>query len=133
MTVMVNFNDQLRVRGENMSILELKRAAKDFIQNPYGDIHKSELAPKEVDGLGTVNISKGVISLQNDNNTSYEMYIKVQNELTAAFNELRDELSKEHFGVKFSDLTQDSKRDAIQEAVPMRISEAEPKDYGGKK
>jgi hypothetical protein len=30
--------------------------------------------------------------------TSYGMYIMVQNELTAAYNELRDELAMERFG-----------------------------------
>ena len=60
------------------------------------------------------------------------MYIKVQNELTAAFNELRDELSMERFGVKFSQLSNQQYIDAIQKAIPMSISEAEPENVGGK-
>ena len=42
---------------------------------------------------------KHVISLQNDRGSSYQAYISVQNELVAAYNELRDELAKEKFGI----------------------------------
>jgi hypothetical protein len=82
--------------------------------------------------LGDVYTSKGVISLKNDRGTSYDMYIRVQNELARAFNELRDELSKDRFGVRFSQLTDEDKVKAINEAIPVRISEAEPESIGGK-
>jgi hypothetical protein len=59
------------------------------------------------------------------------MYIKVQNELTAAFAELRNELSVRYFGVKFDNLVNEDRRKAIQEAIPMAISEAEPENIGG--
>jgi biopolymer transport protein ExbD len=130
--VLVNLHDQLRVKGENLDISELRRVAKEFLSNPYNDPHKSEQLEKEFPGLGTVMTSKGVVSLQNDHGTSYEMYIKVQNELTAAFNELRDEMSKKHFGVTFSNLRNDELRESVQKAIPVAISEAEPKTYGGK-
>jgi hypothetical protein len=61
------------------------------------------------------------------------MYIKVQNELAAAFNELRDVLSRQHYGIKFSDLKSEAQKEAIQKAVPMQISEAEPRDVGGRR
>lgn len=131
MAVLVSFEDRLRVRGENMDISELRHATKEFLSNPFNDKHKSEQVEREITHLGKVVMSKGVISLQNDNNTSYEMYIKVQNELTAAVNELRDELSKKHFGVFFADLTDEAKKEAIQKAIPVAISEAEPKEMGG--
>ena len=82
--------------------------------------------------LGNTPVSKGVISLQNDRGTSYDMYIKVQNELTAAVNELRDELSREKFSRKYVDCN-DEQKEAIDKAVPVAISEAEPKNIGGQK
>ena len=36
------------------------------------------------------NPQKAIISLQNDRETSYKVYISVQNELVAAYNELRN-------------------------------------------
>ncbi|MGY6562827.1 MAG: ExbD/TolR family protein [Luteibaculaceae bacterium] len=78
-----------------------------------------------------------VISMQNDNGTSYDMYIQVQNELQAAINELRDKLSREQFGVGYNELDPKDETDklkilAVRQVYPQRISEAEPKDIGGK-
>lgn len=55
----------------------------------------------------------------------------VQNELTRAINEIRDEVSKNKFQMKFSDLGE-AERGIVAKAVPMSISEAEPRDLGGK-
>ena len=70
--------------------------------------------------------------MQNDRGSSYQAYISVQNELVAAYNELRDELAKEKFGVTYSELN-DLQQKAVREIYPQRISEAEPKKYGEKK
>lgn len=72
-----------------------------------------------------------VISLRNDTETSYDMYIQVQNELTRAINELRDELSVEKFGKKYDELEKGISEEkemimAIRVVYPQRISEAEP-------
>lgn len=74
-----------------------------------------------------------VISLQTGSKTSYDMYVQVQNELEAGIRELRDELAKEKFGRKFTELDDkvDADKDlikAIRQVYPQRISEAEPVD-----
>ena len=71
-----------------------------------------------------------VISLQNDRGTSYQAYIDVQNELAKAYNELRDDISKNKFGKVLADLSEDEQK-AGQQIYPQKISEAEPKNYGG--
>jgi len=90
-----------------------------------------EVALKSIDYLGDVYTTKGIISLKNDRGTSYDMYIQVQNELAAAFKELRDRLSMEKFGRKYDKLINEDYIDAINNAVPVRVSEAEPEDVGG--
>jgi biopolymer transport protein ExbD len=137
--VLVNANDQLLVEGELLQIDQLTEKAKEFISNPY---NKEDLPEKEMQNIpffGDYAISKQVISLQNDNGTSYDMYIQVQNELARAYNELRDDLSKEKFSKSFAALSEEAKFsetankkiDAIKEIYPQRISEAEPKNVGG--
>jgi len=74
-----------------------------------------------------------LISLQTGSKTSYDMYVQVQNELESAIRELRDELSQEKFGRKFSELDEKKEEDqpkikAIRLVYPQRISEAEPVD-----
>jgi biopolymer transport protein ExbD len=132
-TVLVNANDQLMVNGSIGDISTIKAKTIEFLSNPASDPNLPEKIIKYIDLLGNIEVSKGVISLQNDRGTSYEMYIQVQNELTAAVNELRDQLSKEKFGKKFEDLKSDAKKEAIQKAIPVSISEAEPKNIGGQK
>lgn len=77
-----------------------------------------------------------IISLQNDNWTSYGMYIQVQNELTAALNELRNGLCEEKFGVEYASLDPRDEEDKaiiriIRTVYPQRISEAAPRNIGG--
>ncbi|HQO49157.1 MAG TPA: biopolymer transporter ExbD, partial [Bacteroidales bacterium] len=73
--------------------------------------------------------SKGVISLKNDRGTSYDLYIKVQNELARAFNELKEEMAINRFGTKVANLSEGQLK-AINEAIPVRVSEAEPESIG---
>lgn len=74
---------------------------------------------------------KHVVSVQTDRGTSYNVYFQVQNEFgSCAYNELRDELSKAKFGKLYGALD-DEHQAAIREYYPQKISEAEPKNYGG--
>lgn len=127
MLVHVNKYDQIAVQGEVVTISQLKDRAKEWVLNRNNDKNLPEKKNMDIELIGKYAVSQGVISLQNDRGTSYEMYIKVQNELTRAFNEIRDELSKAHFGRNFADLEKDQ-QDAIATAVPMKISEAEPQN-----
>lgn len=129
--VLVNKNDRLMVDGRLGDIRTLRTETKEFLSNPTDDPTLPEKREENIAGLGVYPISKGIISLKNDRGTSYEMYIKVQNELAAAVNELRDELSKQRFGKKFSEL-KGLEAEAVQKAIPVSISEAEPEDVGGK-
>jgi biopolymer transport protein ExbD len=128
--VLVNKDNRLLVEGEPMNVLQLKEKTKEFIANPKNADNLPEKKETEIQFFGMYPVSKQIISLQNDRGTSYGTYIEVQNELVAAYNELRDELSLEKFGKKFNDLNNEQ-ADAIKEVYPQRISEAEPKNIGG--
>lgn len=130
MEVKVNQYDQILAAGRQVHISQLKDIAKDFYLNRANDENLPEKVVKTIDIIGDFAVTEGVISLQNDRGTSYEMYIMVQNELTRAVNEIRDEISMDKFGVKFASL-QEEQRKAVVEAMPTKISEAEPKNIGG--
>jgi hypothetical protein len=125
MNVLVNKSDRLSINGYPSDISLLKDEAKRFMTPRDGDETAPEVDYKEIELLGRVPMSKGVISLQNDRGTSYAMYISVQNELARAFNELKDEMSMKRFGKHYDKLNEDQIK-AINEAVPVRVSEAEP-------
>ena len=130
--------------GEYIVELEhLRQIAKDFISNKS----KSEKYPamtnvsytfKEYDDDGKFVkehrlpsgkqysiAEKHVISLTTDRGTSYSMYFKVLNELYVAYNELRDEMSINEYGKKFSEL-EPGEKGLINMYYMYRIFEAEP-------
>ena len=154
LVVLINKNDRLLVNGEEIYVENLKEKTKEFVANPAQDENLPQMEPKVImiknpdyypgseepkkiphklfesrypEGYP---VSKGVISLQNDRGTSYKRYIEVQNELVAAYNELRNELSMRMFQKKFDELNNEGDVDAIRAAIPQRISEAEPKNIG---
>jgi biopolymer transport protein ExbD len=131
--VLVNSADMLLVEGKAGNLETLKDETKQFFLNVNDDPNLPEKKIEYIEMLGDMEISSGVVSLKNDRGTSYEMYIRVQNELTRAFQEMRDEMAINRFGSRFDDLVDDAKREAIQKAIPMAISEAEPEDIGGTK
>ncbi len=131
--VFLNMYDQLMVNGEVINVSQLKDKAKEFIQNKANNENLPELTAKEVEFFGPVMVTeKHVISLQNDRSSTYQAYIKVQNELVAAYNDLRNELAEEKFGKKYAELDEEQQK-AVREIYPQKISEAEPKKYGEKK
>ena len=130
--VRLNKDDQLMCGQDYIDIKQLKEKAKEFIVNPYDDEKLPEKHRKNIPLLGDCMITeKHVISVQNDVGTSYKAYIDVQNELVAAYNELRDELGKAKFGKTYAQCSEDEQK-AIRDYYPQKISEAEPKKYGGK-
>ena len=137
--VLVNANDQLLVEGEYIQVSELRAKAKEFIKGDKNNPNMPEFKVEDVPVFGAMEVSKQIVSLQNDNGTSYEMYIKVQNELIGAYSELRNELANQKFGKSYDELVAQSETseelgsqlDAIKAIYPQRISEAEPKKIGG--
>ena len=115
--VLINTNNQLLVEGELMDISQLREGAKRFIYNNGIDPNLSE------------NPDKAIISLQNDRGTEYKTYIQVQNELAAAYNELRNDAALNKFGKRYIDLNKTDKKE-IRKMYPQKISEAEPKNIG---
>jgi biopolymer transport protein ExbD len=131
-TVLVNNRDRLFVEGRPGDIRTLRQQTKEFLSNPTNREDMPEMTMRNIPELGPVRVPRSaVISLKNDRGTSYKMYIAVQNELTAAITELRNELSMEKFGRKYTELTNEDQARAIQSAIPIPISEAEPVDIGG--
>ncbi len=130
--VLVNRNNDLLVENEWSSVADLREKAKEFMANPNDDPNLPEKELKDIPIFGPTMVSKGVISLQNDRDTKYEMYIAVQNELVGAINDLRNELALSKFGKTF-DKCDEEQQEAIKDIYPQKISEAEPKKVGGGK
>ncbi|WMX14350.1 MULTISPECIES: biopolymer transporter ExbD [unclassified Aureispira] len=114
--VQINANNQLLVRGRPLplsDIKEIKVRLKEFIMNNGKDPNASD-SPK-----------LAVVSLLNDNGTSYEAYVGVYDQLKAAYNELWEESAQRKYGRSYEDLDR-KERKSIRDEIPLVISEAEP-------
>ena len=131
--VRINKDNQLMVGSEYLEVSQLKAKAKEFIANPNDDENLPEKHVKNIPLLGgDVMVTENhIISVTNDVGTSYQAYIDVQNELVAAYNELRNEKAESSFGKPYAECSEDEQK-AIRDFIPQKISEAEPKKYGGK-
>lgn len=140
--VELNKNNQLLVEESPMELGELRAAAVEFLDNGGGagedacSYCQGKRSPSSSD-----NPDKAVISLRNNRETNYAAYIAVQNELVAAYNELRDREGMRLFNKTFIQMEKEAKdvnypgdKDKLKEQIkkiqlmyPEKLSEAEPK------
>ncbi len=129
-TVLVNSNDDILVSYGRTGAGTENREERYVQATEIRDLAKVFISNFGKDPFSSDNPQKAVISLQNDRGTSYEMFIAIQNELTAAFNELREEEAMDKHGKKMDELTLDQ-AEKIKDMYPQKISEAEPVNLGG--
>lgn len=104
-TVLINNQDQLLVEDERMELKDLRKAAIEFLDND-GDGSCNYCHGKK-DPTSSDNPDKAIISLKNERETSYKMYVSVQNELVAAYNELRNKRAQSLYGKSFIEMQAD--------------------------
>ena len=90
-TVVVNKNNQILVEEKLMDIRDIRKEAVAFLDNGGGLGEEAcDYCQGSKDRSSSDNPDKAIISLKNDRETDYKVYISVQNELVAAYNELRN-------------------------------------------
>jgi len=144
-TVVVNKNNQLLVEEELTDIKDLRNLAVDFLDNGGGSGEEAcDYCQGNRDPRSSDNPDKAIISLKNDRETEYKVYIAVQNELVAAYNFLRNRefaklypneaLTYVEADLRYSDprtspddkSSLKEKLDVIKAMYPQKLSEAEP-------
>ncbi len=144
-TVVVNKNNQLLVEEKLTDVAELRQLAIDFLDNGGGVGEEAcDYCQGARDEASSDNPDKAIISLKNDRETSYKVYITVQNELVAAYNDLRNREFLRLYpnvGLNFVDaekkyddprtsaeVAEDlkPKLDVVKKMYPQKLSEAEP-------
>lgn len=122
--ISINSNDEIMVEDNVIQLNELKDITKQFIDNNRDESCNYCEGMKEEESSD--NPQKAVISLQNDRHTSYNQFIKVQDELTKAYFELRKVYAKKVFNKLPEDLSKEELQ-KVKDAYPFILSEAETK------
>ena len=144
-TVVVNKNNMILVEEKLMDLSDVRRAAVKFLDNGGGIGEEAcDYCKGEKDRSSSDNPDKAIISLKNDRETDYKVYISVQNELVAAYNVLRnreflalypnERMSFVEADKKYSDPRTSIKVKAalkpklsvLKKMYPQKLSEAEP-------
>jgi len=136
-TVIVNKNNDLLVEDEPMELKDLRSAAIAFLDN--GGDRSCDYCTGQKNPESSDNPDKAIISLANDRETTYETYIAVQNELVAAYNDLRNKRAETLFGMSFVEMEANAKDvnwpgnkealkkkiDQIKSEYPQKLSEVQ--------
>lgn len=144
-TVVVNKNNQLLVEEELTEIKDLRNLAIEFLDNGGGSGEEAcNYCQGNRDPRSSDNPDKAIISLKNDRETEYKVYIAVQNELVAAYNVLRNRefarlypnetLTYVEADLRYTDPRTSAdeksslkeKLNVVQALYPQKLSEAEP-------
>jgi biopolymer transport protein ExbD len=121
----IDENNAIFMENEPVKLYEIRDIAKKFIANPENSDYLPEKKEIEIPELGLVPVTPhAVINFEISRKASYQTYISVLGELTAAYDDLRNELANKRFDKSFERLSEDQQA-AIREAYPLRISEKE--------
>lgn len=141
-TILVNRDDRLLVEEELMDIKDLKQAAIDFLDNG-GSVNAEgescDYCRGKREETSSDHPDKAIITLKHDRETTYGRYIEVQNELVAAYNELREREAQRIFNRSFASMLEEKEKNQfnkdeklndeikrIKDMFPLKLSEAEP-------
>lgn len=94
-------------------------------------LEKMEDKLKTIDLVGEYDelAKEGMVTIQLDNSTKFETYLKVLDQIMLGLNELRDELSREKFNIPYDKLNDRNEEDreklkALRMVYPKRIMKA---------
>lgn len=141
--ISINGQDQLMVDGEVVDLKDLRTLTIAFLDNGGASLESQnycDYCKGEHNVNSSDNPDKAIVSLMSSRETTYGVYIAVQNELVAAYNTLRNREALKLYNASFTALEAqyaDSKTSqklktelttkikSIQKLYPMRLSEAE--------
>jgi len=142
--ISINRFDQLLVENKEANVKDIREMAVAFIDNAGGVFNGKpcDYCQGEKDPSSSEHPKKAIISVETAKGTSYGMYVSVQNEILAAYTELRNRYAKKYVtgkykGRSYSDLLKIKKANAedadvksaidqVKKAYPEILSDAEP-------
>ena len=119
--VAINGKDEIFLDGNPVKIDEILQPVQEAIQASW----EKGLRKKVVPHIGMTKVANYTLIMTNDNGTSYERYIKVQNELAAAITEVREVAAQRIFATPYVELPLE-KQAAIGKVIPNHVEEKNP-------
>jgi len=108
--------DRIVAQGKAIGLDALKQSIKTFL------MQTADQTQIDLPTIGKQRTSAGIIILQSELDTPYNLYARVKRELEDAYREIRNSYSVKFFKVSFDNLDK-QKQEIIMQLVPERISE----------
>ena len=125
LSISIRDNNAVYLKEEPIPLREIRKIAKVFIDNPDNKDFLPQKTERDIPGLGLYPVSvDAIINLEFSRKSDFQTYISVLSELTAAYDELRNELALDKFKLPFVNLSEEQQT-AIREVYPLQISEKE--------
>ena len=124
-------DNHLTINGEPADISQVRSQVMRFVDNPDNSPLLPEKHLIEIYGLGRCAVTDGhVIQIVADRDASYDTYFQVQNEIVAAYIQLRDRLARSRFHQSYATCSEEQ-RMALREYYPQRVAEEYTEGKGG--
>lgn len=105
----INADGKLLCEGQPLPVAQLRKRVMEHVSKTGAD---------------------HVLQIQADRRASYDSYFQVQNEIVAAYAELRNRMARQLYGKPFG-RCDDAQQQLVREKVPHRISETYQQQEGG--
>ena len=116
----INLHQKIKINDKEAKLDDIYQVAIDFLDN-NGNGQCDYCQGKKFE-TSSVHPQKAVISFQYDPQVKYDLYIKIQDELSKAYTYLREKHAQQKFQKPLKNLS-DEEFKAVKKAYPMKISE----------
>lgn len=111
--ILVNSQGNVLINNQPSAMGDVKQEVVQFVTNNGKNPNLSE-SPQ-----------LAVVSIKTDRQTSYNTFVRLLDNVKGAYNQVRNQRSRQVYGVPFKQLTSGEQK-KIQKYYPEKISEAEP-------
>jgi len=113
--------EQINVKSENIAAILVNEVGDVLLDEKI--IGVPQIKPEIIQRIKSN--PKLIVSVKTVRDTPYKIYIDVMDQLKMSYNDLREEYSRQKFGVALEDATP-AQIEEVRVAIPQRISLAEP-------
>ena len=126
-------DNTVTIGGDTAAFSDVKARVMRFVDNPANADDLPEKAMENIPLLGYLPVTgKHVIQLTVERAADYQSWFTLQNEIVAAYAQLRDDFTSRHFGKHYAACSERQK-EAARACYPQRVSEEYVRQKGGGK
>ena len=131
MRVRIDAYNHIFIDDKPVRVEEIKQRVMTFVDNPQNLASLPEKRQREIYGFGKRGVADShVIQVDADRKADFNTYFTVQNEIVAAYDQLRDNLAMARYHRRYEECPEEIRK-SLRECYPQRVSETYNMEEGG--